>query len=136
MGIGDLLGGASGNGSNKLVIWVLVIIIVFGFGKGKKFSNFNFQNQSGIGNSPPNKKYASQRHKRKQHITSNSFNNNSNLLDSLGVSFGSGFGGKNSGGIGKMLGGNALFVVIIVAVIFLCKDKTERLESSTSTTTP
>lgn len=119
MGIGDLLG-KPGGGSSKLVLWALVLIIIFGFGKGKKFSNFNFENQPNFGPKASKNKYASA-HNKKKHVTSEAFNNNQFFN----------FGGNK--GFGKMLGGNALFIVVIVAVIFFCKGKEEKFRESTST---
>ena len=120
MGIGDLLGSA-GNGSSKLIVWALVLIVIFGFGKGKKFSNFNFQQQPKSESKSSKNKYAS-RHSRKRHITEEAFNNSP--FSNLGASFGA------NKGIGKMLGGNALFIIVIVAVIFFCKDKEEKAEEA------
>lgn len=116
MGIGDLLGN-SGNGSGKLIVWALVLVIIFGFGKGKKFSNFNFQQQPNSQPKSSKDRYASA-HNRKRHVTEENVNNNP--FSNLGASFGA------NKGIGKMLGGNALFIVVIVAVIFFCKDREEK----------
>lgn len=122
MGIGDILGGA-GNGSNKLIVWALVLVIIFGFGKGKKFNNFNFQKQPYSAPKSSKSKYASQ-HRKKRHITEKTSDNNSFNNKSF-FNFGTSFGG-GSKGIGKILGGNALFIVVIVAVIFFCKEKEEK----------
>ncbi|AJA48974.1 hypothetical protein CPAST_c29080 [Clostridium pasteurianum DSM 525 = ATCC 6013] len=118
MGIGDLLGN-SGGGSNKLIVWALVLIVIFGFGKGKKFGNFNFQNQSNFAQKSSKGKYASA-HNKKKHVTSEAFNSNQFF------NF-----GKNKG-FGKMLGGNALFIVVIVAVIFFCKEKEEKFRETST----
>lgn len=119
MGIGDILGNAGG-GSNKLIVWALVLVIIFGFGKGKRFNNFSFPNQANFTEKSSKNKYYSGSHKKK-HVPTENYNNNQFFN----------FSGGNKG-FGKMLGGNVLFVVVIIAVIFFCKEKEEKLRGSST----
>lgn len=91
--------------TNSFLIWALVAVIVFGFGKSSSILGLNYGNKDGIKNQGSSRRRCS--------------------------------GGKDStlpavkGGLvpfagpmkfNGLLGGNGLFILAVVALLFLCKD--------------
>ncbi|MDD3223672.1 MAG: hypothetical protein PHX70_03020 [Clostridium sp.] len=118
----DLMSGGSSKGS-KLLVWGLIIFVIFGFGKGKKlYNNFNFdvgEKKEDTGNSDDFSFKHVHRHEHQEerkHRTTTS--ENKNFMNFKGM------GGNK--GFGKILGGNGIFILVIVAILFLCKDKKRR----------
>jgi hypothetical protein len=95
--------GGSGKGSNNFLIWLLLGVIVFGFGKGRSvFESGIFQ----TGQVPENKHH-SRRHYRGAPPAAPFM----------------GLGNLNYGSINSALGGNGIFIIAVIALLFLCKDK-------------
>ncbi len=113
MGIMDMMG-KTGKGSN-LIVWALILVVVFGFGKGKKFYNLNFnRDEEKKENEKEREKVTTHRgHKRRTSHTSAEkiFENIANDTPN-----------DNKAGFKKILGNNGIFIVVVVALIFLCKD--------------
>ncbi|WP_026881722.1 hypothetical protein [Clostridium akagii] len=117
MGIMDMIG-KTGKGSN-LIVWGLILVVVFGFGKGKKFYNFNF-NKDGEKNGNEHENVREKErvtthhgHKRRTSHTSaeKKFENMSKEIPN-----------DNKTGFKKILGNNGIFILVVVALLFLCKD--------------
>lgn len=110
MGFEDLFGkGSKGKGSNNTIIWILLFIVIFGFGKGK-----NLLGHQSVSNTFLNDKHRGKSRSRK--ITPVPYPSGG-ILGGLGIP---GFGG--AGGAGGILGGNGAFLLVIIALLFLCKD--------------
>ncbi|WP_139905415.1 hypothetical protein [Clostridium thermarum] len=89
--------------SNDFLIWALVALIVLGFGKSSDTLGFNFF-------SLPDKSES----RRKGHDKGKN-----NLVP---VGKGPGFPAVIPGPLSGFLGGNGLFLLAIIALLFLCKD--------------
>lgn len=120
----NLMSGGSSKGS-KLLVWVLILFVVFGLGKGKKiYNNFNFdaeenKDKDDIDDFSFKHGRRHEDEKERRHRTTTSENKNF-------MNFG-GKGGNN--GLGRILGGNGIFILVIVAILFLCKDKKKETSS-------
>lgn len=116
-GLGNLatlasLGGA-GKGSNNFIIWALLAVLVFGFGKGRSVLETTiFQ----FGKVPDNKNRSRRHYKGTLPVTA------APLM---------GFGSFGQGSVSSFLGGNGLFIIIVIALLFICKDKVEEEASDT-----
>ncbi len=115
MGIMDMVG-KTGKGSN-LLVWGLILVVVFGFGKGKKFCNFNFNKDEERKETVKEKCTTHHGHRRRtSHISAEkNFKNMGNDACKDGLN-------DNKPGFKKMLGNNGIFILVVVALIFLCKD--------------
>lgn len=115
MGAEDLIGAGLklGTGSNKIIIWIFIIIIIFGFGNGRKACNLNFKGCE----VKEEKCYSSHRKCRKNRSSSCHYKH-----ESEGCIGTEGFG---NGVFSKIFGNNGLFIIIIIALIVLCKEKKE-----------
>lgn len=115
MGIMDMVG-KTGKGSN-LIVWGLILVVVFGFGKGKKFYNFNFNKDQE--KKEPVKEKCTTHHGHRRRISHTSsgktFENMANDAPKNGLNY-------NKDGLKKMVGNNGIFILVVVALIFLCKD--------------
>lgn len=110
MGFEDLFRlGSKGKGSNNTIIWILLFIVIFGFGKGK-----NLLGHQSVSNTCLNDKHRGRGRSRR--ITPAPYPSGG-ILGGLGIP---GFGG--AGGAGGILGGNGAFLLVIIALLFLCKD--------------
>jgi hypothetical protein len=99
--------GSIGKGSSNFIIWLLLAVIVFGFGKGRSvFESGIFQ----IGKVPETKHQSRRRYRGAPPVTAPP------LMGFRGL----GFGGTNG-----FLGGNGIFIIAVVALLLLCKDKTD-----------
>ncbi|SMC25680.1 hypothetical protein SAMN02745134_02533 [Clostridium acidisoli DSM 12555] len=113
MAFTDFLGG-SGKGSN-LIVWVLILVVVFGFGKGKKFYNFNFKTEEAKKDKEDLKETETIHHGHRQKKVKVS---SEKIFENM--SFGNIAGNKT--GFKKLVGGNGIFILVIVALLFICKD--------------
>jgi hypothetical protein len=109
MGFTDFLGG-SGKSSN-LIVWVLILVVVFGFGKGKKFHNFNFKAEE----VKKEKEAASTHHGHRQ---KNCKVESEKIFENMSFESIS----NNKTGFKKLVGNNGIFILVVVALLFLCKD--------------
>jgi hypothetical protein len=114
-GLGNLAAlaslGGNGKGSNNYIIWALLAVLVFGFGKGRSVLETTiFQ----FGKVPDN------RHRSRRHYKG--------ALPATAAPL-MGFGSFGQGSINSFLGGNGLFIIIVIALLFISKDKVEE-ESS------
>jgi hypothetical protein len=80
--------------SSNFLIWVVLIAIVFGFGKCRDLLDVNFIKINECGD-------AKQRCGHNRNIYPN----------------------RRGNDINRILGGNGLFIILIIALLFLCKDK-------------
>jgi hypothetical protein len=80
-------------GGSKFLVWILLIIIVVGFGKGSKFVGVNFPQ--------PGKTYTPPR----------------------GAKGGGTYPVKGLAGLGGVFNSNLIFILIVVAILFIAKDK-------------
>jgi hypothetical protein len=90
--------------SNNYLIWILVAFIVLGFGNSSKALGFNFFNF------PNNKPGGSHKH----------YPGGKGSV--VPVAKGAVFPVGAPGGVGGFLSGNGMFILAIVALLFLCKD--------------
>ncbi|MDP4088535.1 MAG: hypothetical protein Q8930_04585 [Bacillota bacterium] len=98
--------------SNSFLIWIVVIFIILGFGTSSNVLGINFLNKSND----------NQKGSRKHHPDNKVFpggTNKGGLLPVMGMDGSKGF-----------LGGNGLFLIAIVALLFILKDKEEKKEES------
>lgn len=108
-GLGNLatlagLGGI-GKGSNNFLIWALLAVIVFGFGKGRSVLETAFLQ---FGKVPDNKHQSRRRYKGTVPVASVPL---------------MGFGSFGKSPISSFLGGNGLFIIVVIALLLLCRDK-------------
>lgn len=97
--------GGIGKGSNNFLIWLLLGVIVFGFGKGRSiFESGIFQ----VTRVPENRHHSRRHYRGAAPIAATPF---------LGL------GGLGSGSSTGFLGGNGLFIIVVIALLFICKDK-------------
>jgi hypothetical protein len=82
--------------SSNFLIWIVLIAIVFGFGKCRELLDVNFVKVNEGGN-------AKQQcgHNRNVYVN------------------------KRGNDLNRILGGNGLFIILVIALLFLCKDKKE-----------
>lgn len=100
--------------SNELFIWAIVIVIVMGFGKsGNTLGVSLFKDDK-----YEDRKYEDGKHSGKH------YKENEYYGKPLGIT---GFG---AGGFNSLLGGNGIFILLIVALLFLCGDKKEECDNS------
>lgn len=121
MGVDELIGMTKGlgegSGSNKILTWILIFVIVFGFGNGKKCLGFN----SGECEVPQEGNCGSHRRGHRNRGK----NECCNVNNGIGNLFG-------NGSFNNILGNNGLFILVIVGLLFLCRNKKE---TTTTTTT-
>lgn len=96
------------SGNSNFIIWILLIVLILGFGKCSKTIGINlFQTQD------------CDEHRSRRH------GKNDYTYTKPGFAFGAPLT-KNS-----PLGGNAIFIVIVVALLFFCKDKKNEVVNDT-----
>lgn len=118
LGFDSLFSGSHCNEkSNSFIIWAIILIIVFGFGKGKNCLNTFacFENTDPCCNDHHH--HHSSRHHEKECCCYPTTTN---------------FCGTGCG-IGNLFGGNTFFILIIVALLFLCRDSDDRCTSDAIT---
>lgn len=100
-----------GGGSNNFIIWILLFVIVFGFGKCGNTLGFNLFRV----NQCNDVKYNNRKHCK----------NTCDVVQPIGIN------NWGIGGVGGLFGGNILFIIVIIALLFICKDdKNEFSDSS------
>ena len=98
-------------GNNNFIVWIIIFVVALGFGKGGSALGINVF-------PPPVNVDCDNDHKSRKHCK-----------DAYGKPVGAPpfgipapVGVIRPGGIGGLFGGNVLFIVAIVALLFLCKD--------------
>lgn len=115
MGVEDIIGAAAGLkgssslGLNKIIVWILILVIIFGFGNGKNCCNVK------CGECEEREECCSSHHKKCRNRCNNQCCNVNN-------GFGSFFG---NAGFGQLLGNNGLFILVIIGLLVLCREKRE-----------
>lgn len=94
-------------GNGNFLIWILLIILVLGFGKYKNTLGLNFIQSGGA------EERGSRRHNK----------GDSTYIKKGQGAYGALFGGKTFTAGSNIMGGNGLFILIVIALLFLCKDK-------------
>lgn len=118
IGAASALGGHPGSGSNKILVWILIFIVVFGFGNGKKCCGLNC-NECEV----KRERCSSHRRRRRSRCSKECCN----LNNGMGGLFG-------NFGFNKFFGNNGLFILVIIGLLFLCRDKKETTTTTTTTT--
>lgn len=106
--------GKTGKGSN-LIVWGLILVVVFGFGKGKKFYNFNFNKDQEKKEEETVKEKGTTHRGHKRRISHTS-------AEKIFENIGKDTPNDNKAGFKKILGNNGMFILVVVALLFLCKD--------------
>lgn len=101
--------GGIGKGSSNFLIWLLIAVIVFGFGKGRSVIENAFVQ---FGKVPENMNHS--RSRRRYH----------GAVPATAIPI-MGFGSFGRRPLNGFLGGNGLFIIVVIALLFLCKDKTD-----------
>lgn len=117
IGFANGIGGGSNSGSNKILTWILIFVIVFGFGNGKKCLN-NFKECEVT--------HESSSHSQHRRHRSRCQNERCNVNNGIGNIFG-------NNGMGNVLGSNWVFILVIVGLLFLCRNKKETTTTTTTT---
>ena len=98
-------------GNNNFIVWIIIFIVALGFGKcGSAFGINVF--------TPPVNNDCDNDHKSRKHCKE--VYGRPAGVPPFGIPAPAGF--VRPGGIGGLFGGNALFVIVIIALLFLCKD--------------
>lgn len=103
-------------GSSNIVLWILLLVIVFGFGKsGDILGIKKLYNKNPIDDN----------HSRKHYKSDVNYHKSSGI-PGLGIG---GLGGIGvPGSIGGLFGGNLIFIIVVVALLLLCKDGKKTFE--------
>jgi hypothetical protein len=108
-GFGSMPGlGGSKGGSSNFLIWILLAVVIFGFGKGRSIIGPNIFQAGAV---PPEPSQSRKRGK-------GPIPPPPPPPGPLG-----GLGAFGKGPIGGMLGGNLLFIVIVIVLLVMCKEK-------------
>lgn len=94
-------------GNSNFIIWVLLFVLILGFGKGRETLGINLIKQD----------RCDERKGRKGRKDDFSYANKG--YGGVGGLFG------GNAAVGSPLGGNIVFILIIIAILFLSKDKKE-----------
>jgi hypothetical protein len=104
--------------SNNFLIWAILFIIAFGFSKCGNILGTNITQVNKCCNT-------SRKHSRNNCNPKPGYGNN--LLGLPGMGFLPGMGASQGG----FMGGNGIFIIAIVALLFLCKDEGKPVEDNT-----